>query len=342
MTRRAGAILACLLALSAVSPAIAHAGVATDGRLPLTGFGAIVVDQPRHLVFLSGGPSSNTVLVTDLRGRLVSRIANESGATGLALSADGRTLYAALSTADAVSAIDTAALAETARYPTPARTCPSSLTRTGGYLWFGYGCPGGQRSGLGRVDTDASPAGVLLDQGDVQFHGAPLLASGTAEAGPLVVAQPHASASMTVVYSVRQGVPDSVASGVMGGGNLADLALNPGASLVCAAAASRTRVEAFATADLTQRGAYPLDHPAAAVSLSPDGQHLAAATSATRRQVLVFPVGMGTPTRVLDLAGETIAAGGLAWSGDGRQLFAIGQSTPGAQPRLHVLPIASG
>jgi hypothetical protein len=338
MTRRVGVVLACLLAWTTAIPTVAHAGVAADPRLPLSGFGAILVDQAHGHVFLSGGPSARAVLVTDLRGRLVGRIDDEPGAAGLALSADARTLYAALSTGDAIAAIDTASLAETARYRTPAGTCPSSLTRTGGYLWFGYGCPDGEQSGLGRVDTTSAPVGVRLDQADTQFHGAPLVASGPAEAGPLVVAQPHASASMTVVYAVRQGVLDPGASGVMGGGDLADLALSPDTALVCTAAASRTRVEAFATADLSQRGAYPLDHAAAAVALSPDGRLLAAATSASTRQVWLFRLGASTPDRVFDLAGETVPAGGLAWTSDARTLFAVTQRSPDAAPSLHVLP----
>ena len=59
--------------------------------------------------------------MTDLDGQLVGTIANQQGATGVALSADGTIVYAALGDGDAVSAIDTATLTERARLHLPVR-----------------------------------------------------------------------------------------------------------------------------------------------------------------------------------------------------------------------------
>ncbi|MFF3941030.1 hypothetical protein [Streptomyces phaeofaciens] len=56
--------------------------------------------------------------MTDLSGAPVVTLANERGATALALSSDGGTLYVALADDDAIAAIDTATLTETGRWTT--------------------------------------------------------------------------------------------------------------------------------------------------------------------------------------------------------------------------------
>ncbi|MGW3019650.1 YncE family protein [Streptomyces longwoodensis] len=95
---------------------VAHADdVAT---LPLSGYAHLVVDRAHQHVFISQGAGSTGILVTDLSGTPVTTLADEQGASGLALSPDGGTLYAALSDGGAIVAIDTATLAETARWST--------------------------------------------------------------------------------------------------------------------------------------------------------------------------------------------------------------------------------
>src|SRR4051812_21813845 len=78
----------------------------------------MAVDAAHQHIFFSQGNGSTGILVTDLSGTPITTIADEPGATGLALSADGGTLYAALADGDVIAAIDTATLTESARYPT--------------------------------------------------------------------------------------------------------------------------------------------------------------------------------------------------------------------------------
>jgi len=73
-------------------------------------------------------------------GALVATIADEVGATGLAVSADGNTLYVALTQADAVSVVDLATLTERRRIPTGKASCPTWLATAAGRLWVSYGC----------------------------------------------------------------------------------------------------------------------------------------------------------------------------------------------------------
>lgn len=333
MKWKAFTVTVAVVAATATGGAVAHANT---GGLGLPGFGAIVVDQAHKHVFISGGSSANTVVVTNFHGDVVKRIDGQSGATGLALAADGGHVYAALAAGDAVSVIDTGTLAETARIATAAQTCPTTLTRTGQYLWFGYGCGSSWNGGVGRIATAASPATVTLNQTpDSAFQGAPLVVSPTADAGPVVAAQPALSLSTTAVFAVDAGTLHAGASGTVAGSNLADVAVTPDGSVLYAAAGSQTSVAGFATADLASRGAYSTGHFPNAVASSTDGQYLAVGIYSADHKVLVFKVGGTTPVRAVGLSNSTTAARGLAFSTDSKELFVIVDGADG--PALRVV-----
>jgi hypothetical protein len=124
---------------------------ALDNELGLPAFGDLVVDQDHDQVYITGGSSSNGVVVTDLDGRVKKTITGQYGATGLALNADNHKLYVALAAGDAISVIDTHTLKEVERHATGSRTCPTHLVRAGERLWFGHGCDGTWSGGVGRV-----------------------------------------------------------------------------------------------------------------------------------------------------------------------------------------------
>ncbi|MFE3173448.1 YncE family protein [Amycolatopsis sp. NPDC059090] len=196
---------AAAAALLTVAPSAEASPEASSLGLPA--YSDLVVDDANHQVFVSGGKTSNGVVVTDFGGWVRKTVDRQFGASGLALSADGRTLYVALASGDAISAIDTATLAETARYPTGAQTCPAHLARTGNVVWFGYGCEESWNGGIGRLDTGVTPPAVTLDQqgANVRFHHAPLVASQGGDAGPLVAGQAELSQSSVYVYARRRG-----------------------------------------------------------------------------------------------------------------------------------------
>ncbi|EWM18777.1 extensin [Kutzneria sp. 744] len=102
---------------------------------------------------------------------------------------------------------------------------------------------------VGPIDTAASPATVTLNQTpDSAFQGAPLVVSPTADAGPVVAAQPALSLSTTAVFAVDAGTLHAGASGTVAGSNLADVAVTPDGSVLYAAAGSQTSAAGFATA----------------------------------------------------------------------------------------------
>jgi hypothetical protein len=328
-------VVAAALALGAAL-AVAPAAHANFGGLPLTGFGAIVVDQAHKHLFVTGGSGDNSVVVTDFSGNVVKQVTGEFGADGLALSGDGSTVYAALSAGDAVSAISTTTLAETARYSTPAQTCPATLARTGQFLWVGYGCGSQFTGGIARLDTAAAtPTVTLGQQGEAVFQGAPLLAA--ANAGPVVATQPDLSLATTDVYSVNNGSLQPGVSGTIAGSNVADIAVTPDGAVLYSTAGSEDHVAGVATSDFAGRGAYTTGHFPDAVAVSADGGFVATGIFSAAHKVLVFAAGATTPVRTVTLSNSVTAARGLAWSADGKKLFVVTQAVSGGSPSLVVV-----
>jgi YVTN family beta-propeller protein len=335
---RRGLLVGTATAVMTVASVLSAPVAAAAEELPLSGFGDIAVDDAHERVFVSGGPSSNGIVVTDFSGRVRRTIENQPGAHGLELSADGTRLYVALSAGDAISVIDTATFTETARYGTGAGTCPTHLARTGALVWFGYGCPDGNWAGkIGKLDP-ASVEPVTGDQqGSARFQRAPLLASSGAADGPLVAGQLSLSLSTVRVYTVADGALTAGASGDVVGASLTDLDVL--GDTLYSAAGGRDRVEAFATGDLARRGAYATRPRPSAVSLSPDGAHLAAGALTTDgNDVLVYEVGGSIPVETVSLdSDETVQARGLAWSSDQERLFVVTRHANEQGPRLEVV-----
>ncbi|WP_031183298.1 YncE family protein [Streptomyces seoulensis] len=106
------------------------------GALPLSHYAHLVVDGAHQHLFFSQGAGTTGIAVTDLAGEPVATLDGEQGADGLALSPDGRTLYAALADADAIAVIDTATVTETRRVDTGGDSAPVSLAVAGGKVWY--------------------------------------------------------------------------------------------------------------------------------------------------------------------------------------------------------------
>jgi DNA-binding beta-propeller fold protein YncE len=315
------------------------AAQATD-TLPLPNYGDIVVDDVHQRVFVSGGPTTNGVVVTDFSGKVKKTINSQSGATGLVLSADSKSLYVALAAGDAISVIDTTTFAETARYPVGSQLCPTHLARTGTIVWFGYGCESDWNGKIGKLDTAATPPAVTLDQqGDAIFQRAPLLASATADAGPLVAGQLSLSLSTVRVFSVAGGALTAGASGDVVGASLADISLAPNAATMVTTSGSRDHAEAFAPGDLSRRGAYATGFRPNAVAVSPDNAFVAIGrNTGGADDVFVYSDGGSVPVNAFDLdSGDLVAPRGVAWSGDQKRLFVIAQTATNATPQLEII-----
>lgn len=111
---------------------------------------AQMVDADGKL-FVSAGPSGSQIEVLSGAGKRIGQIAGEPGADGMVASADGKTLYVALNKASAISVIDTATMAETARYTVDA--CPAIVALAAGRLFYSYGCD--TTGGVSSIDPDS-------------------------------------------------------------------------------------------------------------------------------------------------------------------------------------------
>lgn len=308
-------------------------------EIPLAGFGDIVVDTEREQVFVSGGPESNGIVVTDLRGNVEKTIEGQQGATGLALSEDGTTLYAALTSGDAISEISTEELGETARHNVGgAQSCPTDLSRAGANVWFSYGCGEAGDGKIGRLDTAAQPPVVVEDQqGDVVFQQAPLLASGLGEPGPVVAGNPDLSLAGVQNYTYADGKLTKGAASDAPGSNLGDLAVSPDGTTLYTAAGSRNAVDAYSTVDFAGAGSYASGPHPVAVSPAPGGKHLATGTATgDEDNAMIYEVGGAEPVKAVDVDGADIARGGLAWSANQEELFIVTLDADG-KPSLEVV-----
>ena len=119
------------VALSAGPAAAAASTTTTSVALPFSTYSQILVDPVHQHLFVTAGSGSSSIWVTDYSGQTVATIPNEPGATGLALSSDGSTVYAALANGDAISAISTSTPIRNARVSHEVTGAPGILKVTG-------------------------------------------------------------------------------------------------------------------------------------------------------------------------------------------------------------------
>jgi sugar lactone lactonase YvrE len=341
MRKRTSALLVAATVTAAFAmfhPSVSAQAAGLPPPLPLPGFADIAVNGEH--VFISGGPQSSEIVVTDLAGTVVARIAGQGGASGLALNRDGSTLYAALTGAGAVAAIDTGTLAERARYATG--TCPVHLAVTD-RVWFGYGCAGQRDNGIGSIDVTATAPIVRLNlHADVSYGRPPVLAA--ARDADLLSAGDEGS-TPSAVHSYAQtadGALRTLASGARGtvGENLEDLAVTPDGTKVYTASGFPSEIHAFALGDLTPRGQLVTGAYPQAVTVSPDGGLMASGSEGVLGStVYLFETRDGSRRPAIALDHDvSLQRDGLAWSPDNRTVFAVTVGRRDKALRLHTLP----
>lgn len=338
---RAAALAVALLAgLGAVLTPSAPASAATpDGHLlPITGTGDIVIDGSHQRIFIAD-PWGSKVVAVGYDGTILGTATNLPGVEGLALSPDESTLYAAAVRADAIVAINTESVTETARYSTGAGTEPMYLAAAGGKVWFGYG-PDGGHGGLGSLDPAAGQSSVTLEQ-DAGWYNAPMLA---ATSDVLALADPYTTSGFVKILNVAGDSPQKIASKSLGSFIVEDLAFSPDGSRLLTAARG-TEVDSWQTSDLSESTAYATKVGTNAVAVAPDGRLAAGTTWGDESpRVHAFLPDTTTPVRQFRLADtdsttssqDDVADRGLLWEPNGTRLFAISSSYPNTY-RLVVL-----
>ncbi|MBC2906991.1 YncE family protein [Streptomyces cupreus] len=324
-TGRAAVSAALGISLLGFGPSASAADSST--QLPISSHEDIVVDGVHRHVFISD-PASGSVVVTGYDGTVVKQIDGEPGASGLALSADSGTLYVALRTADAISAIDTATLQETARYSTGAGTAPQYPAIAGGKVWFGYG--GEPWGGIGYVDLSGPDPVIHAPSGGGRtFASAPILASSPGNPGLLVAGDASVSPPVLAVYDVSTGDERQTAHTSISGGSVADLAVTPDGKDVVVASGAPYYHQSYSTSDLSPSNRYTTGAYPNAVAITPDGSTLAAGLYAPYDpDVYLFQPSVDTQLKNYDFPSTstdttTLQEAGLAWAPDGSRLFAL-------------------
>ncbi|MFC3573621.1 hypothetical protein ACFOZ0_10135 [Streptomyces yaanensis] len=322
---------ALLLGLTTViGPGAADSYAASDVPLPIAHFAHLVVDAAHGHLFISGGAGTDGILVTDLDGGNPTTISGEPGATGLALSDDGSALYAALPDQDAIAAISTDNLTESARYGTGADTRPDSLAVAGGTLWFGYGTAGA--GGIGSVDRAGT---VSLRQDSGSWAARPVLATTPTPSGVLAAAVQTGDTSAFVTYRAEGGALTRQAAKALPVPDLTDFAVTADGQHLAVSSWERASDHRYRTSDLEVDGRFAMPVGASAVAVAPDGT---VAGGAGPYGFQAFPeTGEGLYSEQDYGYPRPLAAHGLAWAPDGNRLYAVSVDASGGTPMLRTV-----
>jgi Bacterial Ig-like domain (group 3) len=323
------------VAISAGVPASAAQAATTTVTLPIAKYSHMLLDPAHQHLFFSSGSGSTSILVTDYSGQTVATIPNEPGATGLALSADGSTVYAALADGDAVSAISTSTLAETARYTIGTTAIPYYVAYSSGKIWFGYnGAPFG---GIGSIDPSTSPATVTLGTTGDRWNAAPMLTA--TPGGELVAGEPGQSPVQLASYDVSSGGAVVLApqKSLTEAANLESMQITPDGTDVVLASGSPSYHEIYQVSGLSAVGTYPTTNYPDSVAIAADGT-VAAGTSSTN-EVFMFAPGGSTPLNTVALTGGAILLDddGVAITPDASLLFAVTTNAANQAVQLNIV-----
>ncbi|WP_327695811.1 Ig-like domain repeat protein [Streptomyces sp. NBC_00459] len=314
----------------ALTTGVAGTAMADDQlNLGINSFGAIAVDGVHQRVFVSD-PVSSRVVALDYRGNFVAEVSNLRGVKGLELSADSKTLYAAVpdapsTTGDAIVAIDAATVTVSAQYPT-GDVNPQSVAVAGGKLWFGYGTPG--TGNIGSVDLTDPEHKVTLDADAAKPWSAAPLLDAAPGSGSLVAGLPGLAWSELGVYDVSSGTATATARKTVAGSELRDLSVTPDGGRVVVAAQDPYNHVTYKTSDLTSDGKYSNTAGSAnAVAVAPDGTVAAGNDTYFGQGLNVYKPGRAASVRDYDLinGGSTgrLSTAGLGWAPDRSRLFAV-------------------
>lgn len=221
--------------------------------LPVQDFRAIELDEGRGRLYVAQGAGAGLPLVvTDLEGRLLSRVAAVTDVSDLELSDDGRTLLVVQGFAR-VAALDAETLHVTGIYPAPEGVCPTRVESTGGKVVAGYVNCGAGSGGL-AIWSAPGTAPLLYTE---TVHYIPVLDASAGAPGVLVAGDTGWSPVKTYVLDVAGATPVVLGSRADTGSNLQDYALSPDGSVVVESTGHPYEHRAYRVPDLADAGVYP-------------------------------------------------------------------------------------
>jgi hypothetical protein len=210
-------ILLAGLVVAGAPPAAADTVLEDGQALPLSSYAAHLVDEARGRIYITAGPGDERLAVTDLEGRPVQTVEGLTGASSLALSDDGTSLFVALETHRVVR-LDADTLTAEQSYDLPNLQQVTDLAWVGGRLWVAgwSGCCADSVYSLDPATGEQTPVTGLQGSN-------PVLTSTTS--GRLLVLMRYNPSSNEKVFVVDAGSGAVVASRVFD-----DRAVNVGTS----------------------------------------------------------------------------------------------------------------
>jgi hypothetical protein len=359
---RSGA--ACALLLAGVG-GLAAAGAGSAKADTIISIPPSVTYLTQTLPDTSGGNSylfvaaNGEIMVTSLAGKQITTFDAGYGIGGLALSADGATLYASVTSgahADSVAAITVSTVASGTPgqvfYPLTPGDQPGSLAVQSGKVWVSY------NSTAGAVTTWAIGAIDLAAAGTFEPAAAPGswtkaldLAADPKDTGVLVAVADESPAKAATYDTAKDPATALAAQGDLGTGGTActypgEIAVVPGGQQFAAACDGPGSVYTYRPADIgTWVASYFADgggtSQAIAVAVDADGS----VAVANRTNIFVYKPGGALLTTLAIPAGAKIDEGyGLEWADTaaGPDLAAVYQSTTTKAYTIQIFDNAQG
>ncbi len=185
----------------AAAPATPRTGLALDHA------DYMLVDAALSRIFVSPGTPGSEISVLNLSGKLIGQIPQMWGASQMALSSDGKTLYAALHLADAIASIDASTLKVNWLHPTGSNDT-QAVVIAAGRLWSYAAVPSTAPPELASTDLKNPSAPWVVASGYTQgFQSNQLLSPSTTADSLLVVGNPQDSGATmsTTLYRIHNG-----------------------------------------------------------------------------------------------------------------------------------------
>ncbi|GGY91139.1 Ig-like domain repeat protein [Streptomyces poonensis] len=362
--RLAATLLTAVLAgtgLTVAAAPAAHAATEAVAKLPISSYSAMAVDSVNERVYvadsnLSYYTNKGQVAVYDFRGVRLTTIITTEHVSGIALSADGGTLYTG--ERQYIRRYDTTTYQLVGSTVAYLDTCGRSLAFAGGALYHTTPYANSNSSAScaeAQTNLDSVDAANVLSRTGWNDYGKLQLEAGAGDR--LVMGQPaNAQAANpflavfdasgdTLVRTAGRRFADADGKGAL---SLRDMAVSPdGKKVAVADASAGTRLLNSDDLSDAATGYQPLPSgaSASAVAFSGDGKYVARGASATGAtpDLLLQPADPDDATAPLEFAfegsldGDWVAPRGLEWSADGSRLFAVTTNTAGNQYWLHII-----
>src|SRR5438128_3258200 len=303
-------------------------------RLPVAGFGRMVVDPTTSQVFVSS-PQSSAIVVLDFSGNIVRTITDERGADAMVVI--GSVLYVTLTTAGAIDEIDTGKLSRI-RTLTSGLVSPADLVAASGRLWTTTGPCANWSTQLVSVDPKSGTSKTFKLPIESSLSYCAAFAANDPTAGRILAWDRGLVPATVSLIDVSTGIPVFVQSAREDRlGNLKDVAFTRDGARFITASGAPYEFDEWLITNLAQDGViYPAGPYPVAVAATYSGKETMAGGLWQPYGQDVYEYAVGWPSSALPghhmgTTSSQVYDRGLAFSVDGSSIFVLtGDQQPGS------------